>query len=62
MKEIKVTISPDGKIKIETKGFVGKECVEATKELEKALGSDKKQTFTGEYYMEPQHRKQLHGK
>lgn len=37
MKEILVTIE-DGKAQIETKGFKGKACMDATAQLEKALG------------------------
>lgn len=49
-KEIIVTVDPIGGVEVATKGFSGKSCTDATKELEEALGkvtSDKK---TGDYY------------
>lgn len=37
-KEIIVNISKDGEIRIEAKGFKGRECLQATKPFEEALG------------------------
>lgn len=50
MQEIKVTIAPDGTTKLETKGFAGKACKDATKEIEKALGAVTSEKLTGEFY------------
>jgi hypothetical protein len=51
MKTIKITISPDGsKVKVETSGFTGKSCKEATAEIEKALGAVTSDTPTKEMY------------
>lgn len=47
-KEIKVTISLEGKVTVAASGFAGKECLEATKNLEKALGSVDNRTDTKE--------------
>lgn len=38
MKQIEVTIGPDGSVKIETSGYSDSSCEEATSELEKTLG------------------------
>lgn len=38
MKEIIITISPDGKVHVEAKGFRGRACKTATEAYEKALG------------------------
>ncbi len=37
MKIIEVTVDPQGKTKVETKGFSGSECVDASRALEQAL-------------------------
>jgi hypothetical protein len=41
LQEIEVTIMPDGKTKIEAKGFKGDACLKETAALEAALGSVK---------------------
>ena len=38
MKELIITYHLDGRIEIEGQGFVGTECLEASKPFEKALG------------------------
>ncbi len=50
MKKIKVHVDKEGKIKITTEGFGGVACKDATRELEKALGSVSKETLTDEFY------------
>jgi len=37
-KEIVITIGPKGEIKIEAKGFEGRNCIRATQPFEEALG------------------------
>jgi len=48
MKTITITISPEGETTIETKGFVGTACKDATAALEKALGMKTKDAPTKE--------------
>jgi hypothetical protein len=50
MKTIEITVCPLGVTKIETKGFSGSECLEATRELERALGVTSKDQRTAEFY------------
>jgi hypothetical protein len=38
MKQVKVTISPDGEVKVEVNGVKGRSCKDLTKQLEAALG------------------------
>lgn len=38
MKTITILIAPDGTSTVETKGFTGKACLEATRDIEEALG------------------------
>ena len=39
MRTIEVIISPKGEPRIETKGFVGRSCLDASRFLEEALGT-----------------------
>lgn len=50
MREIRVTIAPDGTTKILTQGFAGVLCRDATREIERALGVVSDEKFTGEFY------------
>jgi hypothetical protein len=47
---IEVIISPKGETKIETRGFAGSSCQEASRCLEKALGTRAAEQLTGEFY------------
>jgi hypothetical protein len=49
-KVIEVIISPKGDATIQTKGFVGNECLQASKFLEEALGVPTRETKTPEFY------------
>lgn len=50
MEEIIIDVAPGGSVTISTKGFKGKSCKEATKNLEKALGTVSSDTPTREMY------------
>ena len=50
MKKIIVTIAPDGSTKVETKGYVGKACQDATRQIEQALGAVVSDTKKPEFY------------
>lgn len=49
-KTIQVVVSPKGETKIETSGFTGSSCQDASRALEQALGAKSGETLTGEYY------------
>ena len=51
MKTIQIIVSPEGKTKVETKGFVGSECVQASQYIEQALGSRNLERKTSEFYI-----------
>ena len=51
-KTIEVIVSPTGETKIETKGFVGSSCKDASRFLEEALGQRSGEQLTGEFYAE----------
>jgi hypothetical protein len=50
--EITVTIAPDGSVQLETRGLVGESCLDATKDLERALGNVRSRAKTSEYYVQ----------
>jgi len=50
MKIIEVIVSPTGETKIETKGFAGAECQQASRFVEVALGQRKSEQLTAEYH------------
>jgi len=49
-KTIEVSVSPTGAISIETEGYTGSSCEEATRYLEEALGLPGKRTRKSEFY------------
>ena len=50
MKTIEITVSPKGETKVETKGFAGAECREASRFVEQALGRTTAEKLTAEFY------------
>ena len=57
-KIIEVIVSPTGETQIETKGFSGAECRDASKFIEEALGQRTGEKLTGEFYAENSVRQQ----
>lgn len=49
-KQIEIIVSPDGTSRVETKGFAGSECREASRFVERALGKQVDETLTSEFY------------
>lgn len=51
MKQLKITVSPEGEVSVEVQGVAGASCLDDTKFLEAALGGVvKSQVMTSEYY------------
>ncbi|MDR3638634.1 MAG: DUF2997 domain-containing protein [Isosphaeraceae bacterium] len=50
MKKIEITVSPKGETKVETKGFTGGACREASRFVEQALGTRTAESLTAEFY------------
>ena len=50
MKQIDIIVSPTGQTRVETKGFVGGECRQASQFLEQALGQTTGEKLTAEFY------------
>lgn len=51
-KTIEITVSPTGETKVETKGFTGGSCREASRLIEQALGEKTAEQMTGEFYQD----------
>ena len=47
---IEVTVSPQGEVTVQTKGYAGGECLQASKFLEQALGVATAERKTAEFY------------
>jgi hypothetical protein len=50
MKIIEITVDPSGRTKVETKGFTGGECRQASRFLEQALGARLAETLTAAFH------------
>jgi len=51
VKEIIIDVSDDGEVKIETRGFTGKACVQESQFLKDLLGKEIAQQLTPAYYV-----------
>ena len=51
-KIIEIIITPDGQTTVQTKGFMGPSCRDATKHLERALGKVAGEQLTSEFYLD----------
>ena len=58
-KVIEIVVSPTGETKIETKGFSGGECKEASRFVEQALGQRTAETLTSKFFQGQQSRQDL---
>jgi DUF2997 family protein len=52
MKTIEILVAPDGKVRLETKGFQGAECRTASQFLEQALGRKTGDEVTPEFHQQ----------
>ena len=52
MKTIEITVSPRGETPVETKGFTGSGCREASKFIESALGKVTSETLKPEFHVQ----------
>ena len=49
-KLIEITVSPTGETRVQTKGFTGGECRDASRFMEEALGPRVSETLTTEFH------------
>jgi hypothetical protein len=54
MKTIEIVVSPQGEIRLITRGFTGRSCQDASRQLEQALGLRVSEQLTPEYHQAPQ--------
>ena len=50
MKIIEITVTADGESKVETSGFIGAECRDASRFIEQALGVTKREKLKSEFH------------
>lgn len=50
MKLIEIIVAPNGQTRVETRGFVGSECRQASQFIEQALGSRVGEQLTAEFH------------
>jgi hypothetical protein len=50
---IEVIVSPTGEVTVQTKGYAGADCLQASKALEQALGVTTAEHKTSEFYSTP---------
>jgi DUF2997 family protein len=59
MKTIEIIVAPNGQTKIETKGFAGPSCREASRFVEEALGQTTGEQLTAEFHQTEPARQQI---
>ena len=59
MRVIEVTVSPTGQTTVQTKGYTGSECQQASKWLEQALGIATAEQKTAEFYQATERQQQV---
>lgn len=47
---IEIIVTPDGKTTVQTRGFVGSSCQDASRFIEQALGQRTEEKLTAEFY------------
>ena len=53
-KTIEITVSPTGETQVQTKGFIGGECRDASRFVEEALGQRVSETLMAEFHQAAQ--------
>ncbi len=59
MKTIEITVDRDGRVTVETKGFSGGQCREASRFVEEALGTRTSERLTAEFHQPQDGRQDL---
>ena len=60
MKTIEIIVDRQGNSRLQTKGFAGSSCKDASAELEKALGQIAEEKLTAEFYQSASQQIQSH--
>ncbi len=56
---LEVTVSPQGEATVQTKGYAGADCLQASRFLEQALGVATSDTRTSEFYQPAAEQQQV---
>jgi hypothetical protein len=59
VRTIEITVGPAGETTVQTKGFAGGDCREASRFVEQALGREAAETLTAEFYQHQPARQDL---
>jgi hypothetical protein len=59
VKTIEITVDPQGRTRVETRGFIGTSCREASRFVEEALGRKTAEQLTGAFYQDQEARQDL---
>lgn len=51
--EIELLFTPDGEVRVKTRGLKGKTCMDETESLERAVGTVQEREKTSEFYQQP---------
>ena len=55
--EIELLFTPEGEVRMKTRGLKGKTCLDETESLERAIGTVKEREKTSGYYQQPRSAK-----
>ncbi len=59
-KTIEITVLPNGQTKVETKGFIGAECRQASQSIQKALGQQTDEVLKADFYAKASNHNSVH--
>lgn len=59
MKTIEIIVAPNGQSRVETKGFTGSECRQASQFMERALGQQKGEVLKAELHQTAESQQQI---
>ena len=59
MKTIEIIVNPKGETTVQTKGFTGSSCRDASKFIEQALGEKGVETLTAEFHQQETNTQQV---
>ena len=59
MKTIEIIVAPNGQTSVQTKGFTGSECRQASEFIETALGRQSHEQLTNEFYAQETQQQRL---
>ena len=59
MKSIEIIIAPNGQSTVETKGFTGAECRDASRLIEQAIGQSTGEVLKAEFYQAASSQQQI---